>query len=223
SKVCGLPLRLDRVGLPLHQSGGICRILCVEGTLGQAERRVKRNKRRDVYRHSAFMIMFLLVTLYVVGLTFYAFNKIVFKGQWEYIIIFMCLYLPFYTTILSIVYQATGSPVVVAVFQYLKELFLLLGLVSFILYKKDLFGYGFKLNVVDKLFITFLSLAVIYAFLPLGEASFINKVLYLKNTLLMGAFYFFGRNTHWGDVQIAQLFKCVMIIAILAVCLNAVE
>lgn len=126
------------------------------------------------------MILFLLVTLYVMGLTFFVFDKIVFKGQWEYVIFFMCLYLPFYTTILSIVYQATDSVVAVAVFQYLKELFLLLAVASFILYQKDIFAYGIKLNLVDKLFLAFLSLAVIYLFLPLGEATFVNKLLYLK-------------------------------------------
>lgn len=169
------------------------------------------------------MILFLLATLYVVGLTFYTLDKILFKGQWEYTIFFMCLYLPFYTTILSISYQATGSPVVVAVFQYLKELFLLLGLASFILYQKDFFAYEFKLNIVDGFFIAFLSLAVIYVFLPLGEASFINKLIYLKNTLLLGGFYFLGRNTTWEDAPITQLFKCIMGVAILAVCLNILE
>jgi hypothetical protein len=169
------------------------------------------------------MILFLLVTFYVLGLTFYAFDKIVFRGKWEYTIFFMCLYLPFYTTFLSVAYQATGSPLVVAIFQYLKELFLLLGLASFVLYQRDLFGFELKLNLVDKFFIAFLSLAVIYVFLPLGEASFINKTLYLKNILLMGGFYFLGRNTSWGGAEIERFFKCVMVVAMLAVCFNIFE
>lgn len=169
------------------------------------------------------MVLFLLVTLYVMGLTFYVFDKIAFKGQWEYVVFFMCLYLPFYTTFLSIVYQVTGSPIAVAVFQYLKELVLLLGLVSFVLFQKDLFTYGFKLNVVDKLVVGFLSLAAIYIFLPLGDATFINKLLYLKNTLLIGAFYFLGRNTFFDKEQIGALFKCIMVIALLAVGLNILE
>src|SRR5690554_1616658 len=158
------------------------------------------------------MILFLLVTLYVVGLTFYVFDKVVFKGRWEHVIFFMCLYLPFYTTILGIVYQATDSTVAVAVFQYLKEFFLLLGVASFILYQKDIFGYKVKLNLVDKLFIAFLSLAVVYLFVPLGEATFINKLLYLKNTLLMGVLYFLGRNTFFEEAQVSQLFKGIMLV-----------
>lgn len=169
------------------------------------------------------MILFLFVGLYVLGLTFYVINQIVFNRKWEYVIFFMCLYLPFYTSILSVVYQATGSSLAVAIFQYLKEIILLLGLSSFILYQKDIFSYAIKLNLIDKLFVAFLLLALVYVFLPLGEATFVNKLLYLKNTLLMGGFYFFGRNTVWEEGELNRLFRCIMIIAILAVCLNVFE
>src|SRR5690606_33686721 len=112
------------------------------------------------------------------------------KGQWGYVLFFMCLYLPFYIAILSIVYQATGSTWMVAVFQYLKEFVLVLSLASFIFYQRDPFGFALRLNIIDQLFIGFFLLATLYLFLPLGEATFINKLLYLKNTFLMGVFYF---------------------------------
>lgn len=168
-------------------------------------------------------MLFTLVVLYVIGLLFFSINRIVLKGKWEYVIFFMCLYLPFYITILSIVYQATGSTVAVAVFQYLKELVVGLGVVSFIAYHKDPFGHVVRLNLVDKLFIAFLGLATLYVFLPLGEASFINKLVYLKNTLLIGVFYFFGRNSVFDGAEIGYLFRCIMYIAVAAVCLNLVE
>ncbi len=168
-------------------------------------------------------MIFLVVTLYVTGLTLYVLDKIVFKRQWEYVIFFMCLYLPFYISILSIAYQATGSTFVVGIFQYLKELVLVLSLASFILFQRDPFEYVLKLNLIDKLFLAFLALATLYLFLPLGEATFVNKLLYLKNTLLMGVFYFLGRNTFFDDTQIAHLFKCIMIIAIAAFILNIFE
>lgn len=168
-------------------------------------------------------MLFTLVVLYVIGLLFFAINRIVIKGKWEYVIFFMCLYLPFYISILSVVYQATGSTVAVAVFQYLKELVLGLGIVSFIAYHKDPFGHVVRLNMVDKLFLAFLGLATVYVFLPLGEASFINKLIYLKNIFLIGAFYFFGRNTVFSESEVGYLFRCIMYIAIAAACLNVVE
>lgn len=169
------------------------------------------------------MILFFLVCFYVLGLTLFVLGKIIFRRQWEYVTFFMCLYLPFYISILSIAYQATNSTIVVGVFQYLKELILMLSLASFILFQKDPFGYVLRLNIVDKLFLAFLALATLYLFLPLGESTFINKLLYLKNTLLMGVFYFLGRNTFFNEVQITQLFKWIMIIAVGAVVLNLFE
>ncbi|MEX2567229.1 MAG: O-antigen ligase domain-containing protein [Cyclobacteriaceae bacterium] len=168
-------------------------------------------------------LLFLLVVLYVLTLLIVTFRRIVFKGQWEFVVVFMALYLPFYITILSIVYQFTGSSFVVALFQYLKEFILLLSLGGFVLFQRDPFGYGFKINTVDRLLLTFLGLATLYLFLPLGEATFINKVLYLKNTLLIGAFYFLGRNTPLNTRQIGRLFKVIMFIAISAFCLNLLE
>src|SRR5690606_40638058 len=85
------------------------------------------------------------------------------------------------------------------------------------------FDYGLRLNIVDKLFIAFFSLAFLYLFLPLGEASFVNKLIYLKNSMLMGMLYFFGRNTVFDEDQTVLLFKCIMGIAVAAFALNIVE
>ncbi|MFO7823376.1 MAG: O-antigen ligase domain-containing protein [Cyclobacterium sp.] len=168
-------------------------------------------------------ILFLFVLVYVSVLLFVTIKKIVFEGEWEFIIFFMILFLPFYISILSIVYQATGSEIVVAVFQYVKELLLLTAVLGFLFYQKNFWLYPFRLNVVDKLFMAFFALATVYLFLPLGEATFLNKLLYLKNTLLIGAFYFLGRNTNFDSGKIDQVFSWIMVIAIAAFCLNVVE
>ena len=169
------------------------------------------------------VLLFLLVLVYVMALVSITLKRIIFRGQWEFMIFFMVLYLPFYISILSIAYQATGSEVVVAFFQYLKELVLLIALISFVVYKRDPFGYAFKLNIVDQLLLAFFGLAIVYLFLPLGEATFINKLLYLKNTLLIGVFYFFGRNTRFDEKQVAIFFKLIMVIALAAFLLNVME
>jgi len=164
-----------------------------------------------------------LVILYVAVLLYFTLDNIIFKGRSEWTIIFLCLYLPFYTVILSIVYSSTGSTVVTAIFQYLKEVVVFLGILSFVLYQKDPFGYPIRLNVVDKLFFAFLGLATLYLFLPLGEAGFINKLLYLKNTLIIGVIYFFGRNAQFSTNQLNLLFNCIMVIALAAFVVNVLE
>ncbi|WP_139135306.1 O-antigen ligase family protein [Roseivirga sp. 4D4] len=48
---------------------------------------------------------------------------------------------------------------------------------------------------MDKTLFLFTLIAIAYAILPVGEAAFINKIVYLKNVLLIPVFYLFGRNT----------------------------
>lgn len=169
------------------------------------------------------MLLFFLVVVYVLTLLVVSVKKIVFQGKWEFIIVFMVLYLPFYISILSIVYQATGSEVAVAFFQYIKELLLLLAIGGFFLFQKDVWTYPFRLNLVDYILLSFFGLATLFLFLPMGEASFVNKLLYLKNTLLIGAFYFLGRNTRLASDQLDRIFSWVMVIGIAAFCLNILE
>ena len=69
----------------------------------------------------------------------------------------------------------------------------------------------------------FFALATVYLFLPLREANFLNNCFTLKNTLLMGAFYFLGRNTNFDSGKIDPVFSWIMVIAIAAFCLNVVE
>lgn len=169
------------------------------------------------------LLLFILVVVYVFLLLFITVEKITFKGDWDYILFFMVLYLPFYTSILSIVYQATGSELMVAFFQYIKELILFLALLGFVFYQRNIWDYAIRLNLIDKLFIAFTALSTLYLFLPLGEANFINKMLYLKGILLIPLFYFLGRNSSLGSASISRLFGLIMLIGLAAFLLNIVE
>lgn len=84
-------------------------------------------------------MLFLIVLIYIIPLLMVTIYQIVFKGKWEWVIFFMILFLPAYTVILSITYQATTSVLLTNVFKYMKELVLLLALLSFILYRKNIF------------------------------------------------------------------------------------
>ncbi len=150
-------------------------------------------------------------------------NKIVFETKWEWVIIFMSLYLPFYISILSIVYQATGSPFFVSIFQYLKEFVLLISLLSFVFYQRNLFDYPFRLQITDKLFLAFYGLGLVFLFLPIGPANMLTKALYFKNVLMMGMLYFLGRNTNFSDLDYRVLFKSIMLIFVAALGLNLFE
>ncbi|UCS94381.1 O-antigen ligase family protein [Echinicola marina] len=150
-------------------------------------------------------------------------DRIVFKGKWEWAIFFFILYLPFYISILSIVYQATGSVFLVNLFQYLKEAVLLLTLGSYVLYQRNVFEYRFRIQLIDKLFLSFYGLCFLFLILPVGEADFITKAKYFKNVLIMGLMFFLGRNTSLADREYRSVFVMLMGIFILAFGLNIFE
>lgn len=169
------------------------------------------------------LIFFLLIALSVGGLFLWVVQEIIFKGNWSRFIFFLAVFLPFYITSLSVIYLATGSPFLVSIFQILKELVVLIAVLVFIFYQKNLFEYPFRLQSTDWLIIGFLGLAALYLFLPLGQASFINKALYFKNMLIPGMVYFLGRNTRFEAVDLKRIFTIIFAIAIGAFLVNLIE
>ncbi|WP_460542775.1 O-antigen ligase family protein [Echinicola sediminis] len=150
-------------------------------------------------------------------------QKIVFEGKWEWVIYFACFYFPFYTTVLSIVWQATHLMWLITLFKFLKEFVVLIAFVSFLFYERDIFNYPLRINLTDRLLILFLSLGLCFLFLPIGAATFVDKATYLKNIFLLAAFYFFGRNSRLKEEEISLLFKGIMVIAIISFGVNLVE
>lgn len=167
--------------------------------------------------------MFLFAILGFVPLTYITLKAMVFEGKWEYVVYFLLAYLPFHITVLSLTYQATYSPTLVAFFQIAKDFMVMLAFLLFLLYHKNILEYPFRLNIVDQLFLIFIGLAFLFLFLPIGESSFANKVFYFKNMLIPAMVYFLGRNTRFSDQEISKLFKVIFIIAIAAFLVNLLE
>ncbi len=150
-------------------------------------------------------------------------KQMIFKGRYEYSIFFLMLFLPFYTTILTLTYQVTGSPIAVNFFQYQKEFIVLLGLMGFVAYQNNLNDYPWRLHVVDKLFLAFIALAFLFLLLPIGEATFLNRALYYKNLLIPAMVYFIGRNSNFSQVDYQKFFTIIFSIAIAAFLVNVFE
>ncbi|MCH6234020.1 O-antigen ligase family protein [Cognataquiflexum rubidum] len=167
--------------------------------------------------------LFIFVILGFVPLLYYTLQAMVFRGKWEYIIYFILAYLPFHITVMSIVYQATHSPVAVLIFQSTKDILVLLGILLFFLYNRNIFNYPLRLNKVDWIFTGFIGLAFLYMILPLGETAFINKVFYFKNMLIPTLVYFLGRNSKFNAQEISKVFRIVFTIAIAAFLFNVLE
>jgi hypothetical protein len=169
------------------------------------------------------MIFFTIIALLTLILFSWVLNRVLFAGKWEYSIYFLLLFLPFYTTVLSVTYLATGSVIAVNIFQYLKEIVVLSAVLSFILFQKNIFVFPFRLHRVDLLFLALLALTFVFLILPIGEASFLNKTIYFKNMLIPSMVYFLGRNTKMSDREVNMLFKGIFFIAIMALLVNVFE
>lgn len=169
------------------------------------------------------MILFLIFFFTACTVLIISVNEILLKGKAEYVIVFMCLYLPFYTTILSLIFQQTGSVLMVSVFQLSKELIVFFGILSFIFFKRDFYSLRLQLVFIDYVFLAFLGLGLLYVFLPLGSAGLIQKIMYYKNIALLGIMYFFGRNAKLVEVKLGTIANVILGIVVLAFMLNLYE
>jgi hypothetical protein len=169
------------------------------------------------------LIFFIGIALIVGAGFLWVVQEMIFRGKWSYFIFFLAAFLPFYITSLSVVYLATQSEAVVGIFQILKEVIVLVAVLSFLFYQKRIFDYPFRLQSTDWMMLAFLSLGFLYLLLPLGEASFLNKALYYKSMLIPGLVYFLGRNTHFSETEIGWIFKIIFAVGIGAFLVNCVE
>lgn len=169
------------------------------------------------------LIFFILIALAVGAGFLWVLQEMIFKGKWSHFIYFLAAFLPFYITSLSVIYLATRSPEIVGIFQVLKEVVVLVGILGFVFFQKRVFDYPFRLRSTDWLMLAFLSLSFFYLLLPLGEASFLNKALYYKSMLIPGFVYFLGRNTRFDEVEIVWVFKIIFAVAIGAFLVNCIE
>ncbi len=169
------------------------------------------------------LIFFLVIAIAVGGGFLWTLQEMIFKGKWSYFIYFLAAFLPFYITSLSVIYLATGSTLLVGIFQILKELTVLIAVLVFVFYHRRLFEHPIRMHSTDWFMLGFLGLAFVYLFLPIGEASLINKSLYFKSMLIPGLIYFLGRNTRFSGLEIKRLFGIIFAIAIAAFVVNLIE
>ncbi|MFL2665780.1 MAG: hypothetical protein ACJ0NM_00110 [Flavobacteriaceae bacterium] len=139
----------------------------------------------------------------------------IYKGNPVYLLLYIVCFLPFYTIFQVIIFNAFENIFIISLIKYSKD-FVLLS--SFILYiigtRESFFNRGFKFSILDKLIISFLCIVLFYLFLPLGEATFISKVIYSKNIFLIGIVYFFGRNTDFKTYNWNRILKILIGLAI---------
>ncbi len=167
--------------------------------------------------------LFILTLFGYALLLHFTLKAMAFNGKWEYLVFFLAAYLPFHITFLSIVFQATNSKLPITFFQLAKDLVVVGSVLIFVLYRRKIFEYPIRLQLVEWLFLAFIGLAFIFLLLPLEGPSFVEKALYFKNILIPGLVFFVGRNTNFEDFEVKRLFQIIFVIAVSAFVVNLFE
>ncbi len=124
---------------------------------------------------------------------------------------FIILGLSMYTTAMSVAHMI-GLKLLVPVFQYFKEVLILCTLTLNVVNLK----YRPRFHLIDYAIFSFLALTLIYALLPIGEQSFIQRLLALKSTSFYIVVYFTGRLMDPQNVFISKYFNYLVMLTIAA-------
>lgn len=152
----------------------------------------------------------------------YCFSQVL-KGHMEFLLYYVVIFFPIYTVFLALVYNGLEVPILISILQYSKELIIFSSVILLIFGRSNLVTRQWHVSWLDTLFLSFLGLSFIYMILPIGEADFVNKAIYFKNILLIGVFYFFGRNLKFSYTIWSRAFKIIGTITLLAVILVVFE
>ena len=161
-------------------------------------------------------IILILIGIPIAGLAYVSFKKIAFEGNLFYAVYFLAAFLCVNATLQIVIFDVFKSVELAGLVSYLKELFILITLISWISYKRNLFTHRFQLYRYDYIALAFVGLAILFYVLPIGEATFGNKTIYLKNLLVLALMYFFGRNTQVSEKDIVRLVHLIIVIVVLA-------
>lgn len=154
-------------------------------------------------------MLYIIPCAYVFSFLYALYQLIQQKPQ--YILRFFVFGLPVYITALSILNQM-GLGSMMTLFQGFKEIIVLVTLGYLVYHQPE----KIKLTFIDKLVLAYFIYTSIYAFLPLGNYSFIQKLLALKSLSFFPLIYFTGRLMNPVLINLKTNFSLILLVSILA-------
>ncbi|NVK42267.1 MAG: O-antigen ligase family protein [Oceanospirillaceae bacterium] len=145
------------------------------------------------------------------------------RGKLYLVFLYSSIFFPIYMFFIASNFKGFESILLVNLIQYSKELIIFGALVIWFLSQKKLVNKQWHISLLDSLFLAFLGLAFLFFLLGLGEATVVNRAIYLKNILLIGVFYFLGRNVKVPFTQWNGAFKAIFITTVLACIVIVIE
>jgi hypothetical protein len=160
--------------------------------------------------------MFIFPLVYIIS--YFIALKEVYKGNPAGILVFLIFGLSIYTTAMSVAFML-GLKDLIPIFQVFKEVLvfsvLILNIVSL--------RHRPRFHVIDYWIFAFLLLTVIYAILPIGEQSFVNRLIALKSLSFYIVVYFTGRLIDPRTIYVNKYFNYILLLTIATAAVLIVE
>lgn len=153
--------------------------------------------------------MFIFPLIYITS--FFVSIREVFKGNRQAVLLFLIFGLSMYTTAMSVAFLL-GLKDIIPVFQFFKEVLIISVLILNIVTLK----YRPRFNLIDYAILGFLFYTLIYALLPIGEQTFVNRLMAFKSTSFFVVVYFTGRLFDLKDIYINKYFNYIILLTIAA-------
>ena len=116
-------------------------------------------------------------------------------GNFKYLFFYICLGLPFYTTLQAQVFDFFENKYLINIIRFSKDFIFFYAILIFTIGSKEkFFKRKFYFSFLDKLILFLSVIIIIYTVIPFGEAVFFSKVIYAKNLLIISITYLIGRN-----------------------------
>ena len=156
------------------------------------------------------VVLAIILSIIYIGFIGFVLKKI-FEGDTYYLLLYILFTLPFYSTLQLIIFKGFNVIPFVNLLKYSKDFVFFTGFFVLIFGKKESFiEREWQLTLLDKLFLGFMTLTLIYTLIPLGSASLLSKMIYAKNIFLMGIIYFLGRHTNIDEQRWRFIVKFII-------------
>ena len=156
------------------------------------------------------VVLAIILSIIYIGFIGFVLKKI-FEGDIYYLLLYILFTLPFYSTLQLIIFKGFNVIPFVNLLKYSKDFVFFTGFFVLIFGKKESFiEREWQLTLLDKLFLGFMTLTLIYTLIPLGSASLLSKMIYAKNIFLMGIIYFLGRHTNIDEQRWRFIVKFII-------------
>ena len=169
------------------------------------------------------MIISLLLLICYTIFVYFILEK-VYRGNLSYLLIYLVSFLPIYFLFQLIVFDFSENKLLVDLIKYSKDFVIFSSfIIVFFGSKQNIFSKEYEITFLDKIIILFIILSSSYTIIPIGEASFYVKLLYLKNIYLIGVVYYLGRNFFIDKNLFFSLKKIFISILCIAFLVSSIE